>query len=208
MDPPSSPSRAPATPARRDDQDPRASLRHVLASDPSPSQPSQKPEPMLLPLASKQDGREDNTTPIPESNPPTDNASITTSIRRNQSGTVSSVYSGNRIRYLKKDDGTPFWRKDIQYTFLKYVFEDQTRVFTKISDGTTNHTFAEIYVDAMAQSSKCSGILKEKLLSDVTEGATVPPAIEMAMVCLLVNVGRMNTTVNCKHSSLIQAWPT
>ena len=59
------------------------------------------------------------------------------------------------------------------------------------SDGTKNHTFAEIYIDAMAKSSKCSKILKEKLLQD-TEGA-----ISMAMVCLLVNVGRMNTTLNC-----------
>lgn len=94
------------------------------------------------------------------------------------------------MKHLKKEDGIPLWRKDIQYDFLRLVFYDKTRCFTKYSDKTKGHTFAEIYIDAMAKSSKCSKILKEKLLAD-TEGA-----ISMAMVCLLVNVGRMNTTLN------------
>ena len=118
--------------------------------------------------------------------------STTTSTRRNASGSVSSVYSGNKIRHLKKDDGIPLWRKDIQYDFLNAVFQDKAACFTKYSDGSKNNTFAEVYIDAMAKSSKCSKILKEKLLQD-TDGA-----ICMAMVCLLVNVGRMNTTLNCK----------
>jgi Ino eighty subunit 1 len=117
--------------------------------------------------------------------------STTTSTRRNASGSVSSVYSGNKIRHLKKEDGIPLWRKDIQYDFLRLVFFDKTRCFTKYSDGTKDNTFAETYIDAMAKSSKCSKILKEKLLQD-TDGAVC-----MAMVCLLVNVGRMNTTLNC-----------
>ncbi|KAK3677750.1 hypothetical protein LTR78_002600 [Recurvomyces mirabilis] len=110
--------------------------------------------------------------------------------RRNANGSVSSVYSGNKVKHLKKEDGIPLWRKDIQYDFLHLIFYDQTKCFTKYSDGTTGWTFAETYIDAMAKSSKCSKILKEKLLQD-TEGA-----IAMAMVCLLVNVGRMNTTLN------------
>lgn len=117
--------------------------------------------------------------------------STTTSTRRNASGSVSSVYSGNKMKHLKKEDGIPLWRKDIQYDFLRLVFGDETRCFTKASDGTKDHTFAQIYIDSMAKSSKCSKILKEKLLQD-TDGA-----ICMAMVCLLVNVGRMNTTLNC-----------
>ena len=92
---------------------------------------------------------------------------------------------------MKKDDGIPLWRKDIQYDFLRYVFEDDKLVFHKVSDRSPGHTFADIYLDAMAKSSKCSKILKDKLL---TERAA---AINMAMVCLLVNVGRMNTTLNC-----------
>ena len=111
--------------------------------------------------------------------------------RRNANGTIGSVYSGNKIRHLKKEDGIPLWRKDIQLKFLECVFEDDTPVFTKAYDGTPGHTFADIYVDAMARSSKTSKILKEKLLAD--RGA----AMHMAMICLLVNVGRMNTTLNC-----------
>ncbi|KAK3106800.1 hypothetical protein LTR53_018040, partial [Teratosphaeriaceae sp. CCFEE 6253] len=102
-------------------------------------------------------------------------ASTTSTTRRNASGSVSSVYSGNKIKHLKKEDGIPLWRKDIQYDFLRLVFYDPTRCFTKYSDGTRGWTFAEVYIDAMAKSSKTSKILKEKLLQD-TEGA-----ISMAM---------------------------
>ncbi|KAK0922356.1 hypothetical protein LTR91_026487 [Friedmanniomyces endolithicus] len=116
--------------------------------------------------------------------------SATSATKRNASGSVSSVYSGNKMKHLKKEDGIPLWRKDIQYDFLHLVFYDPTRCFTKYSDGSKGWTFAESYIDAMAKSSKCSKILREKLLQD-TEGA-----ISMAMVCLLVNVGRMNTTLN------------
>lgn len=114
------------------------------------------------------------------------------SSRRNANGTIGSVYSGNKIRYLKKDDGIPLWRRDIQYSFLRAVFEDPTKAFTLDADGTKGHTFADIYIDAMARSSKTSKVLKEKLLSDRQS------AVNMAMICLLVNVGRMNTTLNCK----------
>ena len=115
--------------------------------------------------------------------------------RRNANGTVGSVYSGNKVKHLKKEDGIPLWRKDIQYAFLRAVFEDDTRAFTLESDGSKDHSFAEIYIYAMARSSKTSKVLREKLLSD-REAAT-----NMAMICLLVNVGRMNTTLNCMPSN-------
>lgn len=118
-------------------------------------------------------------------------ASATVGTRRQANGTIGSVYSGNKIRHLKKEDGIPLWRKDIQYQFLKLVFEDKTTVFTRYPDGQKNMDFADIYIDAMARSSKTSKILKDKLQNDK------PAAISMAMVCLLVNFGRMNTTLNC-----------
>jgi hypothetical protein len=118
-------------------------------------------------------------------------ASATVGTRRQANGTIGSVYSGNKIRHLKKEDGIPLWRKDIQYQFLKLVFEDKTPVFTRYPDGQKNLDFADIYIDAMARSSKTSKILKDKLQNDK------PAAISMAMVCLLVNFGRMNTTLNC-----------
>lgn len=121
-------------------------------------------------------------------------ASATVGTRRQANGTIGSVYSGNKIRHLKKEDGIPLWRKDIQYQFLKLVFEDKTPVFTRYPDGQKNMDFADVYIDAMARSSKTSKILKDKLQNDK------PAAISMAMVCLLVNFGRMNTTLNCMPS--------
>jgi Ino eighty subunit 1 len=109
-----------------------------------------------------------------------------------------SIYSGNKVRHLKKDDGEPLWRKDIQYDFLKLVFENDQKVFTNSYEGSIGlQTFADVYIDAMARSSKTSKILRDKLLTEHE------PAKNMAMVCLLVNLGRMNTTLNCKPPNLL-----
>ena len=195
--------------ARNDEPDPRQSLQHVLSSNDAPikssppklsptqAKPSKPQKDMIWIHEGGSEQTEDETsvqndsyTRAAEVNP-----SYTMTVahtRRNANGTVGSVYSGNKIRHLKKEDGIPLWRKDIQFLFLRIVFEDQTAVFTKASDGTKGHTFADVYIDAMARSSKTSKILKEKLLSERTA------ALNMAMVCLLVNVGRMNTTLNCE----------
>ncbi|KIX06598.1 uncharacterized protein Z518_04574 [Rhinocladiella mackenziei CBS 650.93] len=124
----------------------------------------------------------------PESEPKTVGTAVGT--RRQANGTVGSVYSGSKIRHIKKPDGTPLWRKEIQYEFLRIVIEDTKPVFTRISDGKTGCSFADIYVDCMARSSKTSKILKDRLQVDRQA------AHNMAMICLLVNVGRMNTTLN------------
>ncbi|KAF2109116.1 hypothetical protein BDV96DRAFT_616091 [Lophiotrema nucula] len=189
--PPSSSTAAPPEP------DSRNSLRHILASEPAPDRMDEPPQIHTPGQDDSGDDAPDSTSNSNGNAPreagklePTMYTATTTTTRRNANGSVSSVYSGNKIRHLKKDDGIPLWRKDIQYDFLRYVFEDQQRVFHKVSDKTGGHTFADIYLDAMAKSSKCSKILKDKLLTER------PAAVNMAMVCLLVNVGRMNTTLN------------
>jgi Ino eighty subunit 1 len=98
-----------------------------------------------------------------------------------------------RPKHLKKEDGDPLWRKDIQYDFLKAVFDDDTKVFTNSYEPETigKQCFADLYIDTMARSSKTSKVLRDKLLTDRDA------AKGMAMVCLLVNIGRMNTTLNC-----------
>lgn len=106
-----------------------------------------------------------------------------------------SFFSGSRIKHLKKADGIPLWRADIQYDFLRAVFNDTHQVYTNSYTRQKNCTFADIYVDSMARSSKTSKILRDKLNTEREN------ALNMAMVCLLVNVGRMNTTLNCKFSS-------
>jgi Ino eighty subunit 1 len=99
-----------------------------------------------------------------------------------------------KIRHLKKDDGEPLWRVDIQYDFLRAVFDNDQPVFTNSydPDAIGLQTFADLYIDTMSRSTKTSKVLRDKLLSDKEA------AKGMAMVCLLVNVGRMNTTLNCK----------
>ncbi|CRK46830.1 hypothetical protein BN1723_007290, partial [Verticillium longisporum] len=96
-----------------------------------------------------------------------------------------------KIRHLKKEDGEPLWRKDIQHDFLKAVFDDMTPAFTNSYEpGRDKQNFADLYIDTMSRSSKTSKVLRDKLLSDRDA------AKGMAMVCLLVNIGRMNTTLN------------
>ncbi|MCJ1305478.1 hypothetical protein MMC08_008292 [Hypocenomyce scalaris] len=196
-----------SSPLRLDEPDPRQSLQHVLGAD-SPLRPTSSQGPrhtskLSAPVKNTtiwihEGGQEhtgdeasvqnDSYTRASEVNP--SHTMTVAHTRRNANGTIGSVYSGNKIRHLKKEDGIPLWRKDIQFAFLRAVFEDETPVFTKASDKTKNHNFADIYIDAMARSSKTSKILKDKLLSDRAA------AVNMAMVCLLVNVGRMNTTLN------------
>ncbi|KAL7949008.1 hypothetical protein V8C42DRAFT_312961 [Trichoderma barbatum] len=96
-----------------------------------------------------------------------------------------------KIRHLKKEDGEPLWRKDIQYDFLRAVFDNDSKVFTNSYDSELEkQCFADLYIDTMARSSKTSKVLRDKLMND-REAAK-----GMAMVCLLVNMGRMNTTLN------------
>jgi len=175
---------------KQEEPDPRNTLRHLLQPDSDPPPPPPPPTVKLEP-----DTAHDMSAATAKADGPLYTATTTTT-RRNPNGSISSVYSGNKIRHLKKDDGVPLWRNDIQFDFLQYVFRDDKTVFHKVSDGTAGHTFADIYLDAMAKSSKCSKILKDKLLTER------PAALNMAMVCLLVNVGRMNTTLNCTESVL------
>ena len=226
VDPENQPSARSALSPRANKSDPKQSLQHILTtSEPlvkskhrledqlNPSEPVKPETPSKQPIiwidgdsgqVDEKDKDEpasvqnDSYTRAAEFNP--SHTMTVAHTRRNANGTIGSVYSGNKIRHLKKEDGIPLWRKDIQLNFLECVFEDDAAVFTKAYDGTPGHTFADIYVDAMARSSKTSKILKEKLLAD--RGA----AMHMAMVCLLVNVGRMNTTLNCMLSlpSLIE----
>lgn len=111
--------------------------------------------------------------------------------RRSHSRSFQTLHTGSKIKHLKKLDGEPLWRADIQYDFLAYIFFNKQAVFrNSYEPSETLYTFAEIYIDAMARSSKTSKILCEKLLGDGKAG------LNMAMVCLLVNIGRMNTTLN------------
>ncbi|RMZ82832.1 hypothetical protein DV737_g1865, partial [Chaetothyriales sp. CBS 132003] len=126
-------------------------------------------------------------TPEPKSKAP--GTSVGT--RRQPNGNIGSVYSGSKVRHIKNEDGTPLLRGVIQYEFLRLVIENDQKVFTKFHGKRENGcTFADIYIDCLITSSKTSKILKDRLVIDRQA------ANNMAMICLLVNVGRMNTTLN------------
>jgi Ino eighty subunit 1 len=199
-----------------------SSLSHILASEPelpsasSPQTQDQSVTKSAVPTSSTMipdrvdddeddDDENDNNhenanTPKPAAVQPADHtadaaATAPSTSKRTAAAPapqLGTLYQTNKMKHLKKEDGIPLWRKDIQYDFLRHVLRDGTKCFTKYSEQTSNHTFAEVYIDAMAKSSKCSKILKDKLLMDPES------AITMAMVCLLVNIGRMNTTLNCE----------
>ena len=139
----------------------------------------------------------DELTPAPSLPPETETArrgsnaqGTVISTRRQANGTVSTVYSGQKVRHIKKVDGEPLWRKDIQLRFLELVVNDETPCFTRVGDSKKNMPFVDIYIDAVIRSSRTSKVLRDRLGSDREA------AVHMAMICLLVNVGRMNTTLN------------
>jgi Ino eighty subunit 1 len=103
---------------------------------------------------------------------------------------------------IKKPDGKPLMRKDIQFALLSHIFHDDKAVFTSSYDASAEKmTFSELFVESMARSSKCSRVVRDKMQTDTDL------AISVAMVSLLVNVGKMNTTLTCNphvlHTKLV-----
>lgn len=120
-------------------------------------------------------------------------------------------------RHLKKPDGHCFTRKDIQFQFLCDLFSDEKQLFTntfkhtfsitptatdEVCNVTSAHynarkfiandklTFSQLYLLTIASSTKSSKILRDKLLFDQNV------ALSTCILSLLVNMGRLNTTIN------------
>lgn len=171
--------------------DPRTTLQHVLGDNESaPTSSPQKREDADM-------TEDENPKPQPSAGKGSGKSGAKGRAAKGaaaqKEASAGAGYSGHKVRHLKKDDGEPLWRKDIQYEFLWNIFDDDTKCFTNSYDPELGpQSFAEIYIDAMARSSKTSKILRDKLMSEHE------PAKNMAMVCLLVNLGRMNTTLNCE----------
>ncbi|OLN82089.1 Ino eighty subunit 1 [Colletotrichum chlorophyti] len=155
---------------------------------PSPASPSRLDEGQsFLSQAMTEDDDTRMATATPD---PTEKPSGRGKSKSSQKEAAQNVVTG-KIRHLKKEDGEPLWRKDIQYDFLKAIFDDETAVFTNSWEPEKGpQNFADLYIDTMSRSSKTSKVLRDKLLTDRQA------AKGMAMVCLLVNIGRMNTTLN------------
>jgi hypothetical protein len=111
--------------------------------------------------------------------------------------TSRSIYVFAKTPQIKKPDGKPLLRKDIQYSLLSYIFHDDKKVFTSSYDSSRPQiTFSELYIESISRSSKCSRVVRDKLLSDRDL------AVSVGMVSLLVNVGKMNTTLTCTFLSV------
>jgi Ino eighty subunit 1 len=105
---------------------------------------------------------------------------------------------------VKLKDGAPFTRQDLQYDILHAIFSDTQAVFTDPftpvpTSGTPGKmTFRDLYIQAIMKSPKSSKMLKDKMKQ------TPRFATDFAMLCLLANTGRINTTMSCK--SCISSW--
>jgi Ino eighty subunit 1 len=97
---------------------------------------------------------------------------------------------------LKRADGEPLTRADIQYDVLHAIFSDTTPAFTNPYVGEpheyTKVSFRELYIQAILNSSKATKSFKEKIMDSPDF------ARDFAMLALLVNVGRINTSMSCE----------
>ncbi|KAK0208552.1 hypothetical protein DFS33DRAFT_1304304 [Desarmillaria ectypa] len=99
-------------------------------------------------------------------------------------------YLSRKALPIKRNDAESLTREDVQYDLLNHIFSDQTAVFTPQTPGKASKlAFKDLYINALYNSSKCSKVLKEKMVE------TPAFALEFAKICLLTNVGRINTTM-------------
>ncbi|TFK76903.1 hypothetical protein BDN72DRAFT_807125 [Pluteus cervinus] len=97
---------------------------------------------------------------------------------------------------IKRADGDPLTRVDIQYDVLNAIFNDSRTVFTNPYVAATQEnpppklTFHDLYIKAVLNSSKATKALRDKM-NDSSLFAE-----DFAMLAMLVNVGRINTTMS------------
>ncbi|CAK5265281.1 unnamed protein product [Mycena citricolor] len=112
----------------------------------------------------------------------------------------SAGYLSRKALPIKRNDAEALTREDVQYDLLRYIFEDEQAVFHHPTPG-KKCCFRELYIHAIYNSSKCSKVLKDKMVE------TPAFAIELAKISLLTNVGRINTTMACELYIVLSAHP-
>lgn len=106
-----------------------------------------------------------------------------------------------RLIPIKRLQGEPLTRTDLQYDLLHNIFSDSHPVFTDPWPNTPHFstpklTFRNLYIKTLLHSTKTTKAFRDKLIDSDTF------AQDFAMIALLVNVGRINTTMSC--ASLLQ----
>lgn len=108
--------------------------------------------------------------------------------------TRSPVFSQKRTAAIKRADGEPLTRADIQYDVLYHIFHDTHNVFTDPfpSDGESpvKVCFLDLYIKTILHSPRATRALKDKIM------VSREFAEDFGMLALLVNVGRVNTTMS------------
>ncbi|KAG6831266.1 hypothetical protein H0H92_011776 [Tricholoma furcatifolium] len=98
-----------------------------------------------------------------------------------------------RTTALKRVDGEPLTRFDIQYDVLHNIFHDTHAVFTdpySTGSSASKVTFHDLYIKTILRSPKATKALKDKMTDSEMFSE------DFAMLALLVNVGRVNTTMS------------
>ena len=103
-----------------------------------------------------------------------------------------------RSQAIKKLDSEPLLRADIQWQVLDDIFADRSFRFTAPVDQNSDPiylNFDQLYLEAILSSTKTTQNIRQKLISNPQF------AINYCKLCLLVNVGRVNTTLACASLS-------
>jgi len=103
---------------------------------------------------------------------------------------------------IKRFEDEPLTRRDIQYDLLRRIFSDPCAVFTNPwpdSRGAFPErlTFGELYIKTILNSAKATKNFRDRL-RESNEFAE-----DFAMLALLVNTGRINTTMSCTYNFFI-----
>ncbi|KAF5355707.1 hypothetical protein D9756_003941 [Leucocoprinus leucothites] len=106
-----------------------------------------------------------------------------------------SPASSRKVVPIKRAECEPLTRSDLQYDLLRNIFLDTHAVFTNPwpPSGDASRaklTFRNLYIKTILNSAKATKAFREKL------GDSDVFAEDFAMVALLVNVGRINTTMS------------
>ena len=131
---------------------------------------------------------------------PIENPLVTLGSVSTHDGRETLILGKNRPRYkisrLTKSHGMPLWRRDIHYDFVRALFENDTRAFTKFRNGTKGHTFLNVYCDALYDSDEMdttiSGLLQELLVNNRQK------LLDVATMAFLINVGRIGRNMTRK----------
>ncbi|KAI5116745.1 hypothetical protein M0805_000439 [Coniferiporia weirii] len=102
------------------------------------------------------------------------------------------VAPARKSHAIKRTDAEPLTREDLQYDLLKNIFDDRHAVFTDPFDAeqsASKVTFRDLYINALVSSPRSSKAIRDNI-SEFADFGT-----DFAMISLLANVGRINTTM-------------